>query len=43
VVPGTQWMSRLQEGGTAEFNWKFDAKGKFLGTTFMGMTPPRVQ
>jgi hypothetical protein len=29
--------------GTAEFNWKFDAKGKFLGTTFMGMTPPPVQ
>jgi len=29
--------------GFAEFNWKFDAKGKFLGTSFMGMTPPPVQ
>ena len=32
-----------QKVGTAEFNWKFDAKGKFLGTVFMGMTPPPVQ
>ena len=28
--------------GTAEFNWKFDPTGKFLGTVFMGMTPPPV-
>jgi len=26
--------------GQAIFNWNFDAKGKFLGTTFQGMTPP---
>jgi hypothetical protein len=29
--------------GFAEFNWKFDPTGKFLGTVFMGMTPPPVQ
>jgi hypothetical protein len=29
--------------GTAEFNWKFGPTGKFLGTVFMGMTPPPVQ
>jgi hypothetical protein len=29
--------------GTAFFNWNFDAKGKFLGTTFVGMTPPPLQ
>ncbi|HEY4899674.1 MAG TPA: hypothetical protein VIH91_02530 [Terriglobales bacterium] len=29
--------------GSAEFNWKFGPTGKFLGTTFMGMTPPPVQ
>jgi len=29
--------------GFAEFNWKFGPTGKFLGTTFMGMTPPPVQ
>jgi hypothetical protein len=29
--------------GFAEFNWKFGPQGKFLGTTFMGMTPPPVQ
>jgi hypothetical protein len=29
--------------GFAMFNWNFDAKGKFLGTTFVGMTPPPVQ
>jgi len=22
------------------FNWNFTAQGKFLGTTFVGMTPP---
>jgi hypothetical protein len=26
--------------GFAIFTWNFDAQGKFLGTTFMGMTPP---
>jgi hypothetical protein len=26
--------------GSAFFNWDFDAKGKFVGTTFVGMTPP---
>jgi len=25
--------------GTALFTWNFDAQGKFLGTTFMGLTP----
>jgi len=25
--------------GFALFSWNFDAKGKFLGTTFLGMTP----
>jgi hypothetical protein len=25
--------------GTALFTWNFDATGKFLGTTFMGLTP----
>lgn len=29
--------------GSALFNWNFDSKGKFLGTTFIGMTPPPVQ
>jgi hypothetical protein len=29
--------------GFAEFNWKFGPTGKFLGTGFMGMTPPPVQ
>jgi hypothetical protein len=29
--------------GSALFNWNFDAKGKFLGTTFIGMTAPLVQ
>jgi hypothetical protein len=29
--------------GSAFFNWNFDAKGKFLGTTFVGMTPPPLQ
>jgi hypothetical protein len=26
--------------GFAMFNWNFTAQGKFLGTTFVGMTPP---
>ena len=29
-----------ERAGFAEFNWKFGPTGKFLGTTFMGMTPP---
>jgi len=29
--------------GFAEFNWKFDPSGKFLGTSFMGMTAPPLQ
>jgi hypothetical protein len=29
--------------GDAMFNWNFDSRGKFLGTTFIGMTPPPVQ
>jgi hypothetical protein len=29
--------------GLAIFTWNFDAKGKFLGTTFMGMTPAPLQ
>ena len=29
--------------GFAEFNWKFGPTGKFLGASFMGMTPPPVQ
>lgn len=29
--------------GFAEFNWNFASSGKFLGTSFMGMTPPAVQ
>jgi hypothetical protein len=29
--------------GSAFFNWNFDAEGKFLGTTFVGMTPPPLQ
>ncbi len=32
-----------QNVGFAEFNWKFGPTGKFLGTVFMGMTPPPVQ
>jgi hypothetical protein len=32
-----------ERAGSAEFNWKFGPTGKFLGTTFMGMTPPPVQ
>jgi hypothetical protein len=29
--------------GLAIFNWNFDSQGKFLGTTFQGMTPPPLQ
>jgi len=29
--------------GQAIFNWKFDAAGKFLGTSFQGMTDPPLQ
>ena len=29
--------------GFAIFNWDFDAQGKFLGTQFMGLTPPPLQ
>lgn len=29
--------------GQAIFNWNFDATGKFLGTTFQGMTDPPLQ
>jgi hypothetical protein len=29
-----------ERAGFAIFTWNFDAQGKFLGTSFMGMTPP---
>ena len=29
--------------GLAIFNWNFDAQGKFVGTAFMGLTPPPLQ
>jgi hypothetical protein len=29
--------------GSAIFTWNFNAQGKFLGTTFVGMTPPPLQ
>jgi hypothetical protein len=29
--------------GSALFNWNFDAKGKFLGTTFLGLLAPPLQ
>ena len=32
-----------ERAGFAEFNWNFSRGGKFLGTSFMGMTPPPVQ
>jgi len=32
-----------ERAGFAVFNWNFDAQGKFLGTAFMGMTPPPLQ
>jgi hypothetical protein len=31
-----------ERAGFAIFTWNFDPKGKFLGTSFMGMTPPPV-
>jgi hypothetical protein len=32
-----------ERAGFAVFNWNFDAQGKFLGTAFMGLTPPPLQ
>ena len=32
-----------ERAGFAMFNWNFGPQGKFLGTTFIGMTPPPVQ
>jgi|SRR5208282_1499986 len=32
-----------ERAGLAIFTWNFDADGKFLGTSFMGMTPPPLQ
>lgn len=32
-----------ERAGFAEFNWNFARNGKFLGTSFMGLTPPPVQ
>ena len=32
-----------ERAGFAGFNWNFSRNGKFLGTTFMGITPPPVQ
>ena len=32
-----------EHGGDAIFTWNFDAQGKFLGTTFVGMTPPPLK
>jgi hypothetical protein len=29
-----------ERAGLAIFTWNFDADGKFLGTSFQGMTPP---
>jgi hypothetical protein len=29
-----------ERAGFAIFTWNFDSQGKFLGTAFMGMTPP---
>lgn len=29
--------------GSALFNWNFDAQGKFLGTTFLGLLAPPLQ
>jgi hypothetical protein len=46
---GTQFMvgyplingcHACERAGFAIFTWNFDAQGKFLGTAFMGMTPP---
>jgi hypothetical protein len=32
-----------EHAGAAVFTWNFDAQGKFLGTSFIGMTPPPLQ
>jgi hypothetical protein len=32
-----------EHAGSAIFTWNLDAQGKFLGTSFMGMTPPPLQ
>lgn len=32
-----------ERAGSALFNWNFGPQGKFLGTSFMGMTPPPLQ
>jgi hypothetical protein len=32
-----------ERAGFVLFNWNFGPQGKFLGTTFMGMTPPPLQ
>jgi len=32
-----------ERAGLAIFTWNFDAQGKFLGKTFVGMTPPPLQ
>ena len=32
-----------ERAGFVMFNWNFGPQGKFLGTTFMGMTPPPLQ
>jgi hypothetical protein len=32
-----------ERAGFAIFNWNFDAKGTFLGTSFMGLTPPPLK
>jgi hypothetical protein len=32
-----------ERAGLAIFTWNFDANGKFLGTSFMGMTPPPLK
>jgi hypothetical protein len=46
---GTQFMvgypllngcHACERAGFAIFTWNFDSQGKFLGTAFMGMTPP---
>lgn len=31
------------QAGSAIFTWNFDAQGKFLGTSFLGMTPPPLK
>ena len=37
--PLTNGCHACAHAGTALFTWNFDAEGKFLGTTFMGLTP----